>query len=300
MFSVYVHVPFCARRCGYCDFNTYTAKELGGGATQAGYPGLAIQEIDLAAEHLRAVGSEPREVDTVFFGGGTPTILPSSSLLKILKHIDRTWGLAPNAEITTEANPDSVTERSINELAAGGITRISLGMQSAVPHVLRTLDRTHDPEQVARAVGWAKAAGLAVSLDLIYGTPGESLTDWKRSVEIALALDIPHLSAYALQVEPHTKMGRQIARGLLPAPDDDDAAAKYELADSLFAEAGLEWYEISNWAKGGINGPNACRHNLAYWRGQSWWGFGPGSHSYLAPAQPNLPLPSPPHSPPSV
>jgi len=303
--SVYVHVPFCVRRCGYCDFNTYTPRELGGAVSQADYADQVIAEIELAARYLAGedvpVGAGepdvilrggsvangiaesrlPSGVPTVFFGGGTPTMLPSADLVKILRAIHNTWGLMPDAEVTTEANPDSVTKESIKELANGGFSRISFGMQSAVPHVLHTLDRTHNREQIPIVVNWAKEAGLKVSLDLIYGTPGESISDWQVSLEAAIATGVNHISAYALHVEPHTKMGRQIRSGQLPAPDDDDEAAKYELADELLTNAGLEWYEISNWAREGIAGNNACQHNMAYWRGQDWWGFGPGAHSYL-------------------
>jgi len=281
--SAYVHVPFCVRRCGYCDFNTYTPSELGGAVSQADYANQVITEIELAAKSLELAGRIPSEVPTVFFGGGTPTMLPSSDLVKILNVVSNIWGLIPGAEVTTEANPDSVTQQSIDELAAGGFTRISFGMQSAVPHVLHTLDRTHNREQIPVVVEWAKQAGLKVSVDLIYGTPGESMDDWRESLEAAIATGVDHISAYALHVEPHTKMGRLISKGQLPAPDDDDEAVKYELADELLSQAGLEWYEISNWARGGIGGKNTCQHNLAYWRGKNWWGFGPGAHSYLGP-----------------
>jgi len=294
-FGVYVHVPFCRRRCGYCDFNTYTATELGGGASQAQYARQAIGEIGLlaaagAGNSAPAPGA-PSElaqltsdsvVTSVFFGGGTPTVLPVEDLVAILDSIAATWPLAPDAEVTTEANPDSVTQESLAELAAGGFTRVSFGMQSAVAHVLRTLDRTHDAERVPLVVQWANAAGLKVSLDLIYGTPGESLGDWRRSVEAALATGVDHISAYALSIHPGTPMFRRVARGDLPAPDDDDEADKYELADQLFQAAGLQWYEISNWARGGISGPNTCRHNLGYWRGSNWLGIGPGAHSHTA------------------
>jgi putative oxygen-independent coproporphyrinogen III oxidase len=288
-FGVYVHVPFCVRRCGYCDFNTYTSAELleGGSPSKnrdsfvTSYPSNAIHEIRLAQRWLVETERPSKPATTVFFGGGTPTVLPSSDLMAILDAIRATWGLAPGAEITTEANPDSVTPQSLDELAAGGFTRISFGMQSAVPHVLRTLDRTHDAARIPDVVGWAREAGLAVSLDLIYGTPGESLADWRRSCEAAIATGVDHISAYALTVVSGTKMYAQIQHGELPAPDDDDEAAKYELADELFTAAGLEWYEISNWARGGITGPNVCRHNLGYWRSEDWWGIGPGAHSYL-------------------
>ncbi|MFI2101947.1 radical SAM family heme chaperone HemW [Isoptericola sp. NPDC019693] len=278
-FGVYVHVPFCSVRCGYCDFNTYTASELGGGANQAAYATTALREVSLAARVLDDAGLGSRPVSTVFFGGGTPTMLPAADLARVLRGIDDTWGLADGAEVTTEANPDSVTPESLRVLADAGFTRVSFGMQSAVPHVLATLERTHDPRRVPDAVTWARDAGLDVSLDLIYGTPGESLDDWRASLEAVLATGVDHVSAYALVVEPGTKMHAQVRRGELALPDEDDQAAKYELADDLFTAAGLGWYEVSNWARGP---EHACRHNLAYWRGDDWWGVGPGAHSYVA------------------
>ena len=283
-FGVYVHVPFCSVRCGYCDFNTYTASELGGGASQAAYATTALREVALAARVLDDAGLGGRRVDTVFVGGGTPTMLPAADLARVLDGIRDTWGLAdPStgaaAEVTTEANPDSVTPESLRVLADAGFTRVSFGMQSAVPHVLATLERTHDPRRIPDVVAWARDAGLDVSLDLIYGTPGESLDDWRRSVETALATGVDHVSAYALVVEPGTKMHAQVRRGILTLPDEDDQAAKYELADDLLTAAGLQWYEVSNWARGR---EHACRHNLAYWRGHDWWGIGPGAHSYVA------------------
>jgi oxygen-independent coproporphyrinogen-3 oxidase len=279
-FGVYLHVPFCRVRCGYCDFNTYTAAELGGGASQASYAVTAAREVALAARVLRDAGLPPRPASTVFVGGGTPTLLPAADLAALLAAVrDTEWlGLAAGAEVTTEANPDSVTPASLAALAAAGFTRVSFGMQSAVPHVLATLDRTHDPSRVPEVVRWAKDAGLRTSLDLIYGTPGESLDDWRLSVEAALATGVEHVSAYALVVEPGTKMGAQVRRGELAAPDDDDQAAKYELADDLLAAAGLHWYEVSNWSR---TPADACRHNLAYWRGDDWWGVGPGAHSHV-------------------
>jgi len=277
-FGVYLHVPFCTVRCGYCDFNTYTATELGGGASQASYPDTAIREVSFAAEVLWAAGLPARPVSTLFVGGGTPTVLPVADLARMVAAIRDTWGMADDAELTTEANPDSVTRESLLGLAAAGFTRVSFGMQSAVPHVLATLDRTHDPARVPDVVGWAREAGLAVSLDLIYGTPGESLDDWRRSVEAALGCGVDHVSAYALVVEPGTRMGAQVRRGELPLPSEDDQAAKYELADELFEAAGLSWYEVSNWAR---TDADACRHNLGYWRGDDWWGIGPGAHSHV-------------------
>jgi len=276
-FGVYLHVPFCRVRCGYCDFNTYTATELGGGASQDAYADTAIAEIRFAARIMAALGPT-RAASTVFFGGGTPTLLPTADLARMLHAVREEWGLAPDAEVTTEANPDSVDAAALARLAEAGVTRVSFGMQSAVPHVLATLDRTHDPRRLPDVVGWARAAGLAVSVDLIYGTPGESVEDWRRSLEAATALEPDHVSAYALVVERGTKMGAQVRRGELPLPDDDDAAVKYEMADDHFRAAGLQWYEVSNFAR---SAADRSRHNLSYWRGQDWWGIGPGAHSHV-------------------
>jgi len=277
-FGFYVHVPFCARRCGYCDFNTYTAQELGDipGASQDTYAEAAIAEVRLAR---RVLGDRDVTVDSVFFGGGTPTLLPAADLVSVLASIREEFGLAADAEVTTEANPDSVTALDLERLRAGGINRVSFGMQSAVPSVLQVLDRTHDPERVADVVRWAWAAGFArVSLDLIYGTPGESLDDWRRSIRAVLAVGPDHVSAYALTVEEGTALGHRVVRGELPAPDDDDLADKYELVDDALTAAGYNWYEVSNWARGT---QSRCRHNLGYWHGSDWWGIGPGAHSHV-------------------
>ena len=276
MFEVYIHVPFCLRRCGYCDFNTYTATDLGAGASRGNYANMVIREMKLTKQWQLDHGIAEPPVSTVFFGGGTPTILAARDLVAMLDAVRKIWGIAPDAEITTEANPDTVNEYYINELAAGGFTRVSFGMQSAVPHVLKTLDRTHTPANVAAGVNAANKAGLRSSVDLIYGAPGESLDDWRTSVTTAIDLGVNHISAYALTVEPTTKMGRQIAAGTLPKPNDDDEAAKYEIADDLFAAAGLEWYEVSNWARPGYE----SQHNLGYWRNVDWAGVGPGAHSH--------------------
>jgi len=277
-FGVYVHVPFCRVRCGYCDFNTYTASELRG-VRRDDYAGHAVREIEWAASVLDASAVPRRPVSTVFFGGGTPTMLPASDLAMILRTIDDTWGIVPGAEVTTEANPDSVDAVSLETLRAGGFNRISYGMQSAVPHVLATLDRTHDPLRVPGVVDLAKQQGLDVSLDLIYSTPGESLDDWRTSLDAALACEPDHVSAYSLIVEDGTAMGRMVARGELPAPDDDLAADMYELADQVLGDAGYSWYEVSNWSRGA---QHASRHNLSYWKGHDWWGVGPGAHSAVA------------------
>ena len=276
-FGVYLHVPFCATRCGYCDFNTYTAEEPGG-AGRGDYARTAAAEVALAARVLEAAGVPERPAATVFVGGGTPTVLPADDIGLMLDAVRSAFGLGHGAEVTVEANPDSVSPASLHALAGHGVTRVSLGMQSAVPHVLATLERTHDPQRVPEAVAWAREAGLAVSLDLIYGTPGESPADWRRSLDAALACRPDHLSAYALVLEAGTRLAARVRRGELPPPDDDDLADKYELADDLLAAARFGWYEVSNWART----PDAvCRHNLGYWRGDDWWGVGPGAHSHV-------------------
>ncbi len=280
-FGLYVHVPFCTVRCGYCDFNTYTAEELGGAATAPGasrttYAQAAVAEVRRAR---RVLGDRDLPVSTVFFGGGTPTLLPPADLVAVVEAIGDEFGLVPGAEVTTEANPDSVSRADLERLRAGGINRISFGMQSSVGHVLRTLDRTHDPLRVPGVVADARAAGFEqVSLDLIYGTPGESLADWEASLDAALACAPDHVSAYSLIVEDGTALARRIRRGELPMPDDDDLADKYVLADERLTAAGLGWYEVSNWAR---DDAARCRHNLLYWTGGDWWGVGPGAHSHV-------------------
>ena len=274
----YLHVPFCTVRCGYCDFNTYTAPELGDvtGASVASYADAAVAEVALARKVLEG---DSRHVETVFFGGGTPTLLPAADLVKMLHAVRDEFGLAPDVEVTTEANPDSVTPESLATLRAGGFTRLSFGMQSAVPQVLATLDRTHDPARVPQAVAWAREAGFEqVSLDLIYGTPGESQDDWRRSLDVALESEPDHVSAYALIVEEGTALARRVRRGELPRPDDDDLADKYLIADERLAQAGLRWYEVSNWSR---DEASECRHNVLYWTGADWWGVGPGAHSHV-------------------
>jgi len=277
-FGVYVHVPFCRVRCGYCDFNTYTAAELGTepGASRSTYADAAVAEVRLAR---RVLGEATVAADTVFLGGGTPTLLPPEDLGRVLTAVRDELGLAPGAEVTTEANPDSVDRTSLARLREAGFNRVSFGMQSAVPHVLQVLDRTHDPERVPQVVAWAREAGFdQVSLDLIYGTPGESLADWETSLSSALASEPDHVSAYALIVEEGTALARQVAHGILPAPDDDDLADKYLAADEALEKAGLGWYEVSNWAR---DDAAACHHNVTYWTGGDWWGIGPGAHSHV-------------------
>jgi oxygen-independent coproporphyrinogen-3 oxidase len=275
-FGIYVHVPFCRTRCGYCDFNTYTATELGPGVSRDSYPGLAVAEVRLAR---RVLGTVSLPVTSVFFGGGTPTLLPPAALAGVLRAIDGEFGLAAGAEVTVEANPETVDERVLAGLRAGGVTRVSLGMQSAVPHVLAVLDRVHEPGRPARCVRWAHEAGFShVSLDLIYGTPGESDADWRESLAAALAAGPDHLSAYALIVEEGTALAARIGRGEVAAPDDDAMADRYLIADEVLGAQGMAWYEISNWAAGDAA---RCRHNLLYWTGGDWWGIGPGAHSHV-------------------
>ncbi|GGK41118.1 coproporphyrinogen III oxidase [Pilimelia terevasa] len=276
-FGVYVHVPFCASRCGYCDFNTYTAAELGGGASRETYADTVLAELALAR---RVLGdAPPARVDTVFVGGGTPTLLPPADLARILAAVDRTWGLAPDAEVTTEANPESVDPRSLAALRAAGFTRISLGMQSSAPTVLRLLDRQHTAGRATAAVAEARAAGFDhVNLDLIYGTPGERAEDFADSLAAVVAAGVDHVSAYALIVEDGTRLAARMRRGEVPYPCDDVAADRYLAAEAALGAAGLGWYEVSNWAAA----PAArCRHNLLYWAGADWWGLGPGAHSHV-------------------
>ncbi|HXR70676.1 radical SAM family heme chaperone HemW [Actinocrinis sp.] len=276
-FGFYVHVPYCATRCGYCDFNTYTAKELGGGASQASYAETAIAEIRLAR---RVLGDRYVPVETVFFGGGTPTLLPAGDLKAILKTIRDEFGLDAAAEITTEANPESVDEKYLVELAEGGFNRISFGMQSARKHVLEVLERGHTPGRPEQCVRWAYDAGFEqVNLDLIYGTPGESDDDWRASLEAVIGAYPDHVSAYSLIVEDGTRLAARIRRGELPNIDDDVHADRYVIADEMLSAAGYRWYEVSNWA---VSDDAHCRHNLLYWNGADWWGVGPGAHSHVA------------------
>lgn len=276
-FGVYVHVPFCRVRCGYCDFNTYTASELRG-AHREDYAETVLREVAQSVDVL-AAGGGVRSARTVFFGGGTPTLLPVQDLARMLEAVRDAHGVERGAEITVEANPDTVTAAGAAALAAAGVTRLSIGMQSAVPEVLEVLDREHDPRNVADAVAAARDAGLQVSLDLIYGSPGESLRQWQCSLDAALALDPDHVSAYALIVEEGTGLARRIRRGEVAPPDDDLSADMYELADEMLSAAGFDWYEVSNWAR---SSEHRSRHNLSYWTGADWWGYGPGAHSHVA------------------
>ncbi|MGO4957119.1 radical SAM family heme chaperone HemW [Luteococcus sp. Sow4_B9] len=271
--GIYLHVPFCSTRCGYCDFNTYTSSELQGTGT-ADYLTAAHAEIEMAGRVL----ADAPAASTVFFGGGTPTLLSGAELSGLLAHVRDAFGLQDDAEVTTEANPETITPQLLEELLAGGFTRISLGMQSSNPGVLRILERRHTPGRAVAAARLAHDVGFGdVSLDLIYGTPGESLDDWRNSVQSALEAEPEHISAYALIVEDGTRLANQIRRGQLPMTDDDDLADKYLLTEQLLVEAGFEAYEVSNWSRGP---EHRARHNMAYWLGHTWWGIGPGAHSH--------------------
>jgi putative oxygen-independent coproporphyrinogen III oxidase len=282
-FGCYVHVPFCDTRCGYCDFNTYTAAELGPGVSRGSYADTLLHEIRLAADVLGdgdRLAERIPPVATIFFGGGTPTLLPAEHLGLVIGEIRDRFGLAPDVEITTEANPETVTPGYLAKLLDAGFTRISLGMQSAVPRVLEVLDRRHRPGRPEQAVAEARAAGFRhVNLDLIYGAPYESDADWQRSLDAAVAAGPDHISAYALVVEQGTALARQVAAGVVPAPDDDVLADRYVLADETLRAAGYEWYEVSNWAR---SAAARCRHNELYWSDDNWWGFGPGAHSHVS------------------
>ena len=273
MLSFYVHIPYCIKRCGYCDFNTYTPSELQDGAT------LEIVSGDYIDAVLKELENAPVDkAPTIFFGGGTPSLLPPKDLGRVITAIKERNGLTQDCEITLEANPDSVTPEKLQGFIDAGFNRISFGMQSAKPHVLAALDRTHNPENVKKAVDGARAVGFSsISVDLIYGTPGESLEDWRETLTAALELDIDHISAYALIVEEGTKLAARIKRGELTMPDDDLMADMYLLLDFMCEQAGFTWYELSNWSKAG----HECKHNVAYWKSLNWWGLGPGAHSHI-------------------
>jgi oxygen-independent coproporphyrinogen-3 oxidase len=271
-FGIYVHVPFCATRCGYCDFNTYTPAELGGANPDGWLEALKV-ELALAAGRV----GQPT-VQTVFVGGGTPSLLGGAGLTSVLDAIRDNFELAPDAEVTTEANPESTSPRLFADLRAAGFTRISLGMQSVAPHVLAALDRVHSPGRPLRAAAEARAAGFDhVNLDLIYGTPGETDDDLRRSVDAAIEAGVDHVSGYALVVEDGTAMARRVRRGEIAMPDNDVLAERYELLDARLSAAGFDWYEVSNWSRPG----GECKHNLGYWDGGEWWGAGPGAHGYV-------------------
>ncbi|MFI8595732.1 radical SAM family heme chaperone HemW [Rothia koreensis] len=276
--SLYVHVPYCSVRCGYCDFNTYAKEDFGDDVGRLTYVRDALAELRFAEKVLNESGLPARPLHSVFFGGGTPTRIPTDDLVRILGTAIEIFGLESGAEVTTEANPDSVEREDLVALKEAGFTRVSFGMQSAVPRVLEVLERTHEPANVPKVVGWAREIGLEVSVDLISGAPGETLDEWQTSVEAAISYRPDHISAYSLIVEPGTKLAAQIARGVHTPVDDDQQADMYLLASRLFEEAGYGWYEVSNWA---ASVEKRSTHNLAYWHNQDWWGIGPGAHSHV-------------------
>ncbi len=276
--AFYIHIPYCIKRCGYCDFNTYTPAEL---QITSELKDISNSYIDLLISEIKSARIEVGEsavIPSIFFGGGTPSLMQASDIGRVISTIKDQFNLAQDAEITLETNPDTVTKEKLAQFLAAGVNRLSFGMQSAVPHVLATLDRTHNPDNLPQVTKWAKEVGFKeISVDLIYGTPGESKEDWQRSIDAALSLPITHISAYALIVEEGTKLAAQIKRGEVGNVDDDLAADKYIMADQAFTSAGFNWYELSNWAK-----PNSeSRHNIFYWLGKNWWGAGPGAHSHL-------------------
>jgi oxygen-independent coproporphyrinogen-3 oxidase len=276
--AFYIHIPYCSKRCGYCDFNTYTPSELkistGLSEISSSYIDLVVKELDLVKSKI----TEPISVSSIFFGGGTPSLMEPRDIGRVIKKIEADFDVLNKVEVTLEVNPDSVDKIKLQRFFDEGINRLSIGMQSAVPKVLKTLDRTHNPENVSKVVNWASEVGFKeISVDLIYGTPGESKADWQTSIDAALALPISHLSAYALIVEPGTKLAAQIRRGEVEEVDDDLTAEKYLMADQSFTKAGFSWYELSNWAKN----ESKSKHNLSYWLGENWWGIGPGAHSHL-------------------
>ena len=273
-FSLYVHVPYCSKRCGYCDFNTYTPSELDRDDQIDSWLQSAIKETIFA----RKILGEELTVDTIFFGGGTPSLLDASVVNEFLNNVKKHFTLKKDLEITLEANPDTITQTKAEDWRKAGINRISIGMQSSATNVLQVLDRTHNPANVLTSVEILKKAGFDnFSLDLIYGTPGERLEDWSNTLKDAIAINPPHISAYSLVIEPGTKMGAQLSRGEIKAVNDDDAADKYQLAEKMLTKNGYSWYEISNWAKEN----KECQHNLNYWKGNNWWGIGPGAHSHI-------------------
>ncbi len=261
-FGVYIHVPFCAVRCDYCDFATFDDR---------GH--LIDAYVDACIVDLRRHSREVPAATSAFFGGGTPSLLTPDQVARLLAGID----LAPGAEVTLEANPDSVDAESLVGYRAAGVTRLSLGVQSTQAHVLTSLGRTHSPEHVREAVDAATAAGIdEVSLDLIYGAAGETLDDWRASLDDALGSGVDHVSAYALTVEAGTPLARRVASGDVAAPDEDRQADAYLAAERVLSAAGLEWYEISSWARPG----HECRHNLLYWRRGEYLGVGTAAHGH--------------------
>jgi putative oxygen-independent coproporphyrinogen III oxidase len=265
--GLYVHIPFCLTRCGYCDFNTYAGLE----SLRSSYVSALLSEAELAAPEWSSV-----PFASIFLGGGTPTILPASQVVRLLDDFRRSFDVL-DAEVTSEANPDTVDRAYLSSLREAGVTRVSMGAQSFDPLVLRALERIHQPSSVRAAFAAARTAGFDdVNLDLIYGAHGETIESWRRTLLEAVALGPEHVSAYALTIEPATPLGRAVAAGATPAPDSDLQAEMYENACELLGDAGYEHYEVSNWALPG----RRCVHNLGYWQWRPYLGLGAGAHSY--------------------
>ncbi len=272
-FHAYVHIPFCTVRCGYCDFNTYTQQEMPGVA-MADFHHALVDEIKFAKQVLAKSDLPQPALASIFFGGGTPSLFSPGQISLILEQLGQDFGLSPDCEVTLEANPESTTKELLEGLREAGVNRISIGVQSYDQAVLDVLDRQHNAALIQRAVSAASALGFVTSVDLIFGAPGETLDSWKQTVDRALELETDHVSAYSLIVEEGTKLAKKISRGELAAVDEDLNADKYSWAAQQFGNAGLVWYEISNFGQ-------VAKHNLAYWQSKNWWGFGPGAHSHI-------------------
>jgi oxygen-independent coproporphyrinogen-3 oxidase len=273
--NIYLHIPFCRRRCGYCDFNTFA----GFSHTIPVYVKALCREVEFLAEREE----NKRTIKTIFFGGGTPSLLSVSQFSEIMGSLRKSFELDPQAEITLEANPGTVSREYLSALRAMGFTRISFGMQSAHPHDLIMLDRQHTFEDVANAVAWSRSAGFDhVNLDLIFGIPGQSLESWQRTLKLAAGFDVDHLSLYSLTIEEGTPMAGWLAKGLIQAVEDDLSADMYQSAGEILPSGGFMQYEISNWAKMRPDGiQSQCRHNLNTWRYQPYYGFGAGAHGFI-------------------
>jgi oxygen-independent coproporphyrinogen-3 oxidase len=273
-FHVYVHIPFCTVRCGYCDFNTYTQQEMPGVA-MADFHLALVKEIEFSKSVLEMSNLRQPSISSVFFGGGTPSLFTWQQIKQILDALSSNFGFTENCEITMEANPESTNTDLLEGVRAAGVNRLSIGVQSYDAAVLKVLDRQHDATTIDSVLKLAKDLDFQTSIDLIYGAPGESLKSWQETLTRALALQTNHISTYSLIVEEGTKLARQIKSGDLPMVNEDLNADKYEWATERIESTGLAWYEVSNFG-------NIAQHNLAYWDSRNWWGYGPGAHSHIA------------------
>ena len=274
-FSLYLHIPFCKHRCGYCDFNTY-----------AGMDDLIPAYANALQAEIRAFADASGQripLHTIYFGGGTPSLMPAGKITAILESIDQRFEVLPDCEITLEANPGTVDLNYFRDLLKSGVNRISMGVQSANPEELRLLERQHGYADAIHAVKYARQAGFDnLSVDLIFGLPYQQLSTWQHSLELALALSPEHISLYALTIEHGTPLGHWVSRGLLPVPNPDIAADMYEWTMENLDVHGYRHYEVSNWARVGQGGSFASRHNLQYWRNLDYIGMGAGAHGYVA------------------